>query len=979
MELQGQYILHDNFVVRTASLAQEHYCISTLPDDALLEAAWRNDAFRHAVSVRSKSLAHTVEAALADTIDDKRRRGAARSIRQYFIRMTSRATPSGSWATSGQAGFGSVTNLTLGSPRWRETLHAQLFSRQATQASPHGLRGDQQVFANPAVHLGSATAEILVAPSISRSENQRSRKVVRLTPSLRRVMEICAAPARVDQVISSLQRQTSAEATVLQKFLTDLVDQGMLLTDLNPPKNAGNSFDWVRNHLPGLQAATAAQVHSARAVVTFLNEHQEGPLETPRSPLHEVHTEGSVPIGGTLDDTYQARVSSIIPDLIRLTRPVDPVLTAFVDELSRQTGGAEVPLLSLPRSLVNTAFTELGASRSPDELGWDRLAADLFERGVRSADFSAEITPDDIAGLPPLPAGACAPSYDVFVRGSIGRAGGLRLRCTGVTLHAGRAAGRFADLRDHAAELIRRGAQPAVDGGIRVAELNCLSKDFGHNNVAFSATALPYEVTVNTFPQLPSSQQVPLSDILIGVADETRPYLRLASTGEQLVVRTTSLLSNWAYPGYARLLIEVSDHGLTTPAWSWGHLGMASRRPELTLGGVVVSPAQYTLPPRAMSDRDVTDWRVGYDVPRFVSHGAGDRRLLLDLDAEEHRKLLIAAHGRGSGFVEEAADLADAGVATDATGGTYATEFVLSAVSRSTTAGPQLPHPLRTDSLAAAQPPGVQWWYYKIELAIGQQNALLGRIAHVFGDGGRWFFVRYQERSSSAQVRVRFSAATFDGHALSRWLQSQVADGMLQSFSLETYYREVRRYGGAAALDRREEVFCRESAVVASALAGWPLPSGGDTNSTSELDPAISCVLAYLPTFQLDPAATVALLRRVRKRYAAEMADLDGFSPRQTHRTVDRLLADRSTEKPPGAPGSNLIEAIQALHDASPRLNEVADVDEDLLDGVRDSALHMFCNRLGLSRAQEYVTVFAAERLSASTIYRTERRDTLGR
>src|SRR5579875_2524691 len=125
--------------------------------------------------------------------------------------------------------------------------------------------------------------------------------------------------------------------------------------------------------------------------------------------------------------------------------------------------------------------------------------------------------------------------------------------------------------------------------------------------------------------------------------------------------------------------------------------------------------------------------------------------------------------------------------------------------------------------------PGEDWAYLKLYAALSQHEEIIAgplrEIVSVLQKQkliDRWFFIRYFD--PEPHLRVRFHARegvdvqTIHTNVLP-WSAHLARHGLLQRSSLETYEREVERYGGPDAIDLVERAFTTDSASVSNIIA----------------------------------------------------------------------------------------------------------------------------------------------------------------
>jgi thiopeptide-type bacteriocin biosynthesis protein len=403
-------------------------------------------------------------------------------------------------------------------------------------------------------------------------------------------------------------------------------------------------------------------------------------------------------------------------------------------------------------------------------------------------------------------------------------------------------------------------------------------------------------------------------------------------------------------------------------AFSWGPAAGWPFLPRVTAGRAVLSLARWRLSKADLGEVGVVaglgpdsprfqerldQWREHWQVPTRVAIAAGDRLLALDLDRAtdlaEVRRALAAS--RGAVTLTELYPDAPGLWLTDTSGHGFAAELVIPLIRRAV----ELPAPVRPSGpgmVVDLRPPGSDWLFVKLytgtdledDLLVGPIRELVEKAVAV---GVRnWFFLRYDDPDRHIRLRFRSSPDLLLSAVLPRvaaWASDLMSDGLLRRFAIDTYERELDRFGGPAGTDAVEGYFAEDSAATLGLLAARTAPG------TVALDPISLGVLtvdSMLAGFGLDLAAR-----------AAWCADRGG--PRRESGADYRAFKGqlRNMLSTPGDPGSPLdadtVEAVRArLHRATRELR--ADLDRLTDRGhltttpadIMASLTHLHLNRL---------------------------------
>jgi thiopeptide-type bacteriocin biosynthesis protein len=269
-------------------------------------------------------------------------------------------------------------------------------------------------------------------------------------------------------------------------------------------------------------------------------------------------------------------------------------------------------------------------------------------------------------------------------------------------------------------------------------------------------------------------------------------------------------------------------------------------------------------------------------------------------------------------------------------------------------------------------PPGSEWLYAKLYAGPATLDHLLRDLirpvveaASRTGAGDRWFFIRYGDPDWHLRVRFHGQPARLHGEVLPA-LQAAAApsldDGRLWRFQLDTYEREVERYGGALGIELAERVFHADSGAVLALAGRLPEDARGDVRWRL----AVLGMDRLLSDLGFDLETRHAVIRRARDSFSAEFRADAGLQ----HQLGSKFRRDRTgleavLEATPGG-DDRLAPGREVLQLRSERLVPIVDELRSCARAGRltvsvpelaVSYLHMHANRLLRSahRAQELV------------------------
>lgn len=341
----------------------------------------------------------------------------------------------------------------------------------------------------------------------------------------------------------------------------------------------------------------------------------------------------------------------------------------------------------------------------------------------------------------------------------------------------------------------------------------------------------------------PPERQIPLDDLWVMIKND-QVILRSARLGRQVIPRLTSAHNYRAPKNLAiyRFLGALATQGVTAElGWRWHPLEDLDYLPRVRYQDVILARARWCLrqdtllplrrgsPAAALAQ--VAQLRQRLKWPRLVTVARGDNRLPIDLDNPlsveglvHHLRSLAVAH------VEEYLPTPEQ-LCCEGPEGRYVHEVIVPLLRTCPpprpVPPPAPPLPVTTSALRRF-PPGSPWLYVKLYGSAMNTEQALGElftstIAPLVARGTleRWFFIRYADPRQHLRLR-------FQGHAqqlltevypaILRVLQPLLDDGRVSRVQLDTYEREIERYGGLDACVHAERIFHADSEAALALL-----------------------------------------------------------------------------------------------------------------------------------------------------------------
>jgi thiopeptide-type bacteriocin biosynthesis protein len=530
---------------------------------------------------------------------------------------------------------------------------------------------------------------------------------------------------------------------------------------------------------------------------------------------------------------------------------------------------------------------------------------------------------------------------------------------------AGQSLGRFADMLGADAATALRNiaeAERAHDPQALSAELTYLPYALRSANVAIRPHERDHEIACGTIPAA-MEQAIPPDELMVGVRDG-RFRIRWSRTNADVRVHTGHMLNTVRAPGVCRFLSDARHDGIAQlSGFHWGTTSDFPFLPRIERGRIVLSLAQWRLDARLPTNTTEAfaaafdQWREAWQVPRHVYLAAGDNRLLIDLDDAGHVAELRAEARRAQQIAPLVLQEALPGPGDawlPGPGGHYVTELVVSVALRSASDAKHSvsqqdrtrPWRLRpvVSRNAVLRPAGSDWLFVKLYGPPAEQDEFLVGSMRAFCEAMRssgltqdWFFLRYSDPDPHLRLRFRGDPETLTTEVLPQlcsWSLRLIGQGTLTRMCVDTYEREIHRYGGPEAIEAAESLFAADSATAIDLLQACQHAQGTiDRTVLSMLN--IDSLLAALGLDASQRIDWYAAYVTSRSESGSEYRDRKTQLRRHLGGPPDALAEVFSTR-------NRTLKPVRACLN---RLLSTGELDQPL-DRLLASFVHMSCNRL---------------------------------
>ncbi|MPR31913.1 lantibiotic dehydratase [Salmonirosea aquatica] len=387
----------------------------------------------------------------------------------------------------------------------------------------------------------------------------------------------------------------------------------------------------------------------------------------------------------------------------------------------------------------------------------------------------------------------------------------------------------------------------------------------------------PYEIPYMTHSELPADQQLHLDDLLVSVPNGQRVVIRSKRLDKEVVPQlTTAHDYRDGLPIYRFLCDLQAQAAPFAVQWHWGAFDKARRLPRVVYRNTVLQEGSWQLSRADLSstlsaEQNAARLRGSEGLPRLVALMQGDQELFIDLDSRICCELFVSTLQRlGTIRVIEWLRTPDQ-CPVEGPDGRLTHEVVIPFMN------PGLESPSRAVperppvTVQRAFGPGSEWLYLKVYGGLSTTPALLAALCGWAANGElrneatHWFFVRFADPEPHLRFRIRLNDVAHYAPMLVecyRRLNPFLISGEVHSIQLDTYQRELERYGQEL-IEVTEQIFWLDSKAVSQLLQLTLAESG-------ILPCACRSVEAYLAASGLTLAQKVAFCQSAYERFTNE-------------------------------------------------------------------------------------------------------------
>lgn len=856
--------------------------------------------FRESLKITSPSLYKTLE----DFLNNKKIRNEEyflNSIFKYFIRAATRCTPFGLFAGVSFGTFTkSDTELILRSPTLLKAVSVDMewvcgvikkieeeFYKKIRYRRNEGIyiKGDRAILLNIEKKDKSLTM----------------KKNISLTSALKLVFDTTEDYAEFDEILLNLQNHyPNQKISILEKYIKELIDNDYLVSILRP--SLGNE-SILKKLIETLEELGRENV-DLKNILSYMQTYQDE--SNPQKAIEfykklKKHMQMLYKSSNYIQVDSKSNFKSIkinenlIKELNELMRILlflndknishdvkwQKYKTKFIEKYGETR---EVPLLELLDEDLGLGVPE-GYQEEPIEKetkwlgtmgqGLKEFFFNKFENALIKKEEFIEIKDSDFSDYELSNINNVPKSFDInltLVKDKFGKNKYYIGNSVGA-LRAGNSFGRFFNIMDKPVSLFKKINQKTSYDDILNCELRFLPSDTRNANVAHCATASDYEIAISCSSYKAKSQRLSLDDIVIGIKD-FQFYAKSVSKNKIVNFTVNNMFNRHFFPSVFRFLWEVTiDQEIPWCLFYWDlffyHYDYV---PEIRYKNFVLSPRKWTLSKKFFHTTqkiNFEEFNLGlrefidcYSVNRFVYFGELDNRLLLDLENQRCKKILYSYFTKSERIeLWEYDDKCLPPVLYKDK--KYCCELFIPLVKEKKCR--------KENNIALYIPnsyskrikiPLDEWISIKVYGANDSEDSFISKDVLRLVDSlfenkiiDKFFFLRYNDPRRHIRIRLHGeSTVLLKGYCIVQyWMKNLLNRRVAVDFVIDTYDRELERYGGEYVINEIETLFFKSSLSVINLL------NFKKSNKLSNYYLGVICVLYFVKKFNLTFEDTLTL------------------------------------------------------------------------------------------------------------------------
>lgn len=1008
--MESNYKFHDNIILRTPFLP-----INKRIEETDFFEFSKEPFFMEAIYLASPVLYNQLEKWHTGLLSDtKEIQKLSQSLLKYYKRMQSRCTPYGLFAGCSVAGWSTETQVVLNNAIHRHTRLDMNYLCSLVQQFNQipEIKAAVKFYPNNSIYvIGSSVRYV----EYKYKNNSRFHEISSVTHSqyLQQVLDSAKNGATIKELANCING-TEISFNEAKEFIEELIENQLLISEFEPsitgpefmyqiisiiekifPKENKlvNTLLGIEQEICEIDKRVGNDINCYKAIHSNLKtlgaSIREGELF--QVDLFKIPTESSI------NSNIQQKLFSSLEFLNKLTSKKENYnLKRFKENFYTQYENMEVPLLEAldtetgvgylgkDTNGINLFLDDLfiqSNSNNRYTIEWSITDSILHEKLIeafKENHYTVVFTNDDLKGInnstsempDTLPVMFKIVDNDKIFLQNFGGSGAANLLA------------RFGHGNEKIKEILGQitAHEKELNPDIILAEIIHLPES-RIGNILLRPKLREFEIPYLAKSSVSIENQITLNDLYISVR-KNKLILRSKRLNKEILPKL-STAHNYSFNGLPvyHFLADLQNQNFekSSISFNWGTLSQQYKfLPRAEYEGVILYRSTWNLLQndfKALLNtkeedylKKVTDWKGKWRIPRYVVLSDADNELLIDFDNLQSVKLLVGMiKNRTSITLQEFLFNPEDCIIKDVDGNNFTNEFISILLKRKELN-------IKKSTLASFKtlnyqvernfPIGSEWLYYKIYCGINTADKVLKEIVapvteNLFEEDliSKFFFIRYADPEVHLRIRFKIKNLVHLGKIIQHFnsqLQESLNSGIISKIQIDTYKRELERYGSNS-MEIAESLFYIDSLAIIQVLD----TIGDDDNMRWKI--ALKWIDDFLDNFNSNLHQKFDLIQNFKDSFIKEHGEGKGLKVqldgkfRLTRKEIESAFSE-----------SHFEILRQVISFKNQRISELTTkiIELDLkgeleveLNSLVGSFLHMSINRFFKSRQRTYEMV----------------------
>lgn len=844
------------------------------------------------------------------------------SIGKYYLRMCSRCTPFGLFAGCGVVDWGDETDIEISFNHKRKTRLDMHFAGAMAQklSEIHEIKFSLKFFPNSSVYR---VGEEIRYIEYSYVEGQRKHQISAITWSeyIQRVLDLCKFGNTINEIVPYLIEEDITEEDA-RGFVEQLIESQLLVSELEPAitgveftsqiKNTLRNHDNINDLLSKIEilltkidSKTNNEIYVYQVVIDTIKAFgipfEEGKLfQTDLVNLF---------IKNQINSDYQ----NVLKEIHYLVKkiailPVNQKLKDFKTQYFERYETKELPILIALDTEVGVGYGDLGKSKNTpiaEGLILPEKANDIFSsaqnqfqqflfiqwlNAFKNDLYQVELKEEDLKRFATNNV-KTAPSNSILFRHTGDE--NLPIYLEGISGSSGaNLLGRFAHADSEVLGIIQNitKEEQSRNPNVIFAEIVHLPEN-RIGNILLHPPFRDYEIPYLAKSSLPLENQISLDDLYVSVdLQQDKVILRSKRLNKEVIPRLSNAhnFSLNALPLY-NFLCDLQTQNLQNN-FDIGWLNISPQTvfsPRLIYKQVIISLATwrfkkedfYFLSTCKSDDLllNIQQFSQKWQLPKRFVLADYDNELLVNSENLLSVQIWIdAIKNRDKIELKEFIYEKGNSVINNNSGQGFTNQFIASFINEETVYHGLNDNPTSISTeIQRNYSIGSEWLYFKLYTGTKMADSVLTQAIKPLVELllnekliDKWFFIRYADPEKHLRFRVHLTDLSALGHVflqIKNAIQSFENEGIIWKMQVDTYQREIERYG-AEVMELTETIFFEDSKAIL-----WMIDhTWGEEREVIRWQWCLKLIDTFLSDFGLSLTDKKNLLERMKTSFANE-------------------------------------------------------------------------------------------------------------